>query len=509
MSVLPIIPHISANIDSRQRYRAADLAADLLAEQPRLRINPALRSLLPLRLEDRPTLHLDDTGSIPLLDRYYSTVFIEDRASLRAGSGDAVVTRTKHNMSFERYREEQLGLGPIEWLHCPASLNYRRAAAMAWEDPVIRHRLIQKINSGTLAYIHPHIGNHAVWALAMMLRNATDRPVQMLAPHPALTRSVNNKLWFADVVRRLLGPSRVPLTREASSYAGLAAIVQHMAEDADRLVVKLPDSAGGAGNQVLEAAQWRHRSLGEIRGALKTLLAELNWRAREPILVGCWESGVLCTPSVQTWIPPKAQGDPIIEGIFLQLVTGDEGFFEGSRPANLPPPLQQKLACECGRLCLLFQALGYIGRCSFDTIIVGSDLDHCQVHYIECNGRWGGTSTPMTLMNRLFGDWKRTAYAAREINTPGLQRVSFDTLLGYFRGELYDARTGRGSLIFYNPGRMQAHGGIDVIAMADSQDAAEALVMQNVPAKLEQLCRASTSQSLHVKWDESPAQAWH
>lgn len=507
--MLPIIPHLSANLDSRQRCRAADMARRFIAEQPRLRINPAMRPLVPDRLEDRQTLHLDDTGSIPLMGRYYSTEFIEDRAALRAGAGDVVITRAAANHAFERYREDRLGLGAVEWLHCANTARFRSAAAMAWEDPGIRHALLLKIRNNELSYIHPHIGNHAVWALAMMLSNASKSPVQVIAPHPVLTRCTNNKLWFARTVRKLLGPSRVPLTVEASSYAGLAAIVRHMARDAERLVIKLPDSAGGAGNQLLLASQWRRQRLGAIRGALKSLLTEFDWNGREPILVGCWESDVLCTPSVQTWIPPPLQGDPVIEGIFLQLVTGDEGFFEGSRPADLPMRLQQQLANECGQLCLLFQSLGYVGRCSFDTIVVGPALERCKVHYIECNGRWGGTSAPMTLMNRLSGDWKTRPYASREIAIPGLNRISFDMLLRHFARDIYDSPSGKGSLVFYNPGRMQAHSGIDVIAMADTQREADSQVLQRLPARLHRLSRTHGHSGEDLTQHAAPTQAWN
>ncbi len=36
------------------------------------------------------------------------------------------------------------------------------------------------------------------------------------------------------------------------------------------------------------------------------------------------------------------------------------------------------------------------------------------MHWVECNGRWGGTSIPMTVGNRLLGDWARVAMAICE-----------------------------------------------------------------------------------------------
>ena len=42
-----------------------------------------------------------------------------------------------------------------------------------------------------------------------------------------------------------------------------------------------------------------------------------------------------------------------------------------------------------------------------DAILIGESLADARLHWIECNGRWGGVSIPMTLANRLTGDWAR------------------------------------------------------------------------------------------------------
>ena len=65
-------------------------------------------------------------------------------------------------------------------------------------------------------------------------------------------------------------------------------------------------------------------------------------------------------------------------------------------------------------LAVLFQRLGYVGRCSFDLLVVGESLATARAEFLECNGRWGGTSGPMMLMNRLFGDWATRPYATME-----------------------------------------------------------------------------------------------
>jgi hypothetical protein len=62
------------------------------------------------------------------------------------------------------------------------------------------------------------------------------------------------------------------------------------------------------------------------------------------------------------------------------------------------------------------------------------------------DGRWGGASLPMTLMNRLCGDWRAQPYAATRFGAARLERIGFADLLKHLDDELYRARTRRGGL---------------------------------------------------------------
>jgi len=155
-----------------------------------------------------------------------------------------------------------------------------------------------------------------------------------------------------------------------------------------------------------------------------------------------------------------------VEGVFQQVVAGAEGAFVGSCPASLPDPVNEDVARRSMMLGLLFQHLGYVGRCSFDLLLVGPDFDHSRLEFVECNGRWGGTSVPMMLMNRLFGDWTRQPFATRVCEVRGLETFTFLELLRQFQDDLFDIRTETGWLLFFTPGRMQAQSGIGVVALA-------------------------------------------
>jgi hypothetical protein len=467
------------------------LARRLAVEQPALELSSRFRPLVPHKLEDAPTLHLDDLSTIPLLARYYDVSFIEDRARLRAGEDDFVASCAPPVPEFEPYCRDRLALGSVTWLHPRARGRSLRVAQACWTDADVRGRLVDAVRTERLVYVHPHIGSFLVWAVAHLLGEAGGSPVKVIAPPPGLATAVNNKLWFADVVRRLFGNSALPLTERASDFATLATAARRLARDSVKIVVKVPDSAGGAGNLVLLSEELRGLEPGRVRRRLKRLMGEMGWWGGDSVLVSAWANDVLSSPSTQLWIPPPEEGEPIVEGLYEQLLKGTEGKFIGSRPARLPPDLAQEITNRSWLIGRLFQRLGYIGRCSFDTVLIGPCVDRSRIVFIECNGRWGGTSTPMTLMNRLFDRWSSRPYASRASYVPGLMQFGFPDLLEHFTKELYDARTGRGRLILFNPGGLRTLHGIDVIALGNDWDQASDMVEGELNARFEGLVGAS------------------
>jgi hypothetical protein len=482
VSVIPIVRHHEPAVSSGRIAWAEEVGIRLGEEHPEFAVKELFRPLVADRLSDMGTVHLDDLSAIPGLDRFYDVTFMEDRARLRAGDGDFVASCSTPVPRWERYCNEHLGLGSVTWLHPSAKRNPLSVAAACWTDRDVRRALIGALRADRLRYLHPHIGSFSVWAAAALLQRASRRPLKVIAPPPGLTHRVNDKVWFAQTVRRLFGAEAVPWTASAHNPATVAALVREVAPSASRVVIKLPDSAGGAGNLVFDASRFRNRSLGEIRRDLKEALPDFIWGG-ERVLVACWETEVLYAPSAQLWVPPAAEGPPVVEGVFEQLLEGPEGLFAGSRSATLPGDLVQEIVDRSWLLGYLFQRLGYLGRCSFDLLLVGANLASSRLEFIECNGRWGGTSVPMTLMNRLFGDSRSRPYAARKVFVPHIDRVSFAEVLEYFGADLYDARTGKGDLILYSPAVNPA-AGLQVLALADSWEAATRRINRAIPLKL-------------------------
>ena len=129
------------------------------------------------------------------------------------------------------------------------------------------------------------------------------------------------------------------------------------------------------------------------------------------------------------------------------------------------------------------QALGYIGRCSFDFILTGDPEGDFQLKFTECNGRWGGTSTPMALLDRLLPGG-RPPYRARDFVYPGLVGAAFTDVLDRVGGEVWNHQLGTGRYLFYNTGPLRAYGKLNVIALGTTQSEADDALEEQLPKML-------------------------
>lgn len=451
--MIPIVPYLEPEVTPSQRRRAEALARTLLEEHPTLALPPVYRPFVPATLEEAPSLHIDDQSALASPLRQDTSSYLQDRARVRAHGGDYIVTSLVPDPMFESYCREWLGLGEVFWLVATAEGDPRRVASHAMRDRAVRQELVRAFRQEKLLYVHPYMGHDDVWELALALHRTARRPVKVLAPPPALTAFVNDKVRFSELVIRLFGDRLIPETHAVSSLSHLCQRARELADRHGTLVVKLPDSAGGTGNLVLEAADCAGRPLPEIHEKLKPLMESLAWQGEKHLLVGAWTEGVLQAPSVQLWIPPETDGDPIVEGLFEQRIESATTRFVGSRRAELPRALSLEIALRSVLLALVLQRMGYVGRCSFDLVLVGRGVESCRIEFIEANGRWGGTSTPMTLVNRLAGRWWQWPYIERTIPT---EHGSFSDLFESVRHALFDARTSRGRFVLYNPASIPA-----------------------------------------------------
>jgi hypothetical protein len=491
MSKTRVIAHHSYTLTDSEGIRVGHLARQYLSNFPEIRLEDMFRPLRAGNFEDLPTLHLDDASSITGMKYFPENVFLQDRARLRAGTRDIVATCTPACETFEHYCTEMLALGKPRWLRVEPTGDLTKLAAGCWTDRKTRETLVHLLKKREFARIHPYMGNFHSWALGQLLSNAVKRPLEVLAPPPGLVRRVNEKTWFASLVTRLLGKAYIPESHQVYNYATLAMVIKVFLEDTPHIVVKLPDSAGGKGNLLLDLARYKGESIGAIRARLKEELRPLHWEGQSRLLVSCWEEAVICSPSAQLWIPPLDAGEVVIEGLYNQNIMGTSGDFMGSSPVRFPDALEDEMTRSCALIGSLFQQLGYVGRCSFDMLVLGEELANGQLKFIECNGRWGGTSGPMSLMNRWFDDWTKQPYSTRKCHIPGIERLAFSDLLEAFRNDLFQVDRQTGWLAFLDASGLHSSS-INVLALGDDIVQAQQRVNVEVPRRLLELCNSSS-----------------
>lgn len=269
--------------------------------------------------------------------------------------------------------------------------------------------------------------------------------------------------WFGDTVRRLLGADAVPTKRAAHSWSMLTQHAAELARTWERLVIKVPDSAGSEGNFIVHSSDVSHLCLQDVHDRLRELISNHGRGPGFPVLIEIWDANVLTSPSVQVWIPLPDHGPPVIEGLFDQVLSGEEASFTGAISADLPERFDQALCHGAMQLAKLFQQLGYFGRCSFDALITGANNAEAKIHWIECNARWGGVSIPMSLVNRLAGSGPAPRYVIMQNGIDPFRPVTFADAQAEFADMAHTPNLQTG-VIFLSPNLMEAGAGTHVLS---------------------------------------------
>lgn len=474
---LPIVARPSIDVDEHDQEAIRLLARRLRSEEPALTTTDPFGRFVQQGFGDGPAILLEDHSAIALADKYGDSG-LEYRTLFLAQDGDIMVVGAGRDPEFERYALGLLGLSHVD-IACPrrSDTNLRLSLAeRCLYDPPVFSMLIDATRRAGEITLFPYMGTGHVWALGSAIAREAGRSVHIAAAAPRLVRRVNDKLWFAQRVTELLGHRALPRTLPAYGPAALSGQVHALLRDTDRVVVKLPDSSGAEGNLVLDAASLRDLPIEQLHRRLVGLLHALGWRDGYPLAVGIWDSPVCDSPSAQVWIPKFGDGPPVVEAIFSQVVAGESGEFVGAMASDLPDSWQHRMAREALLLSSLFQELGYFGQCSFDAIIAGPDLDRAQLHWIECNGRWGGVSIPLIMANRLNGNWQdRPFVIVQKTRTAARRFESFSSVLSVLDDVLYDARTGRAGVVPLTPSCFVDGTGVHFIAFGQNTDESKAI----------------------------------
>jgi hypothetical protein len=356
------------------------------------------------------------------------------------------------------------------------------AIAAACLEPVPFGRLRDRTRLAGGLNIHPYMGVEPVWRLAARLAGESGRPVRVLGPPPPVTWIANDKALFSELVAEVLSESWLVEGRLSADPAQLAANLVDLAARHQEVALKRLRCVSGMGNGIYAAAELCNRGREWVEDEVRDFLARTEWDGSEEVLTVAWEPA-RSSPSTQLFIPPLASGPPRLDGIYEQLLLGEEKVFIGSVPSQLGERVHRRLGPAAIRAAAALQQLGYVGRCSFDHLLIGDPNGDFELRFVECNGRWGGTSTPMSLVDRLFPG-ARPPYRARDFVDERLASVPFKELVEILGDDLYDAANGRGRYVLYNIGPLPKVGKLDVIALGESVEEAEEALEEELPRRL-------------------------
>ena len=445
---------------------------------PELEPFDALRSLGDMT---SPALHLDDVSGIPFLSGIAGVEHYQHRARLRATSGDLLAAATEPTLGYEAYCRDQLGLGNVETLLAEAPGAPLEVAHACTQGDAF-NRLSQFASKNGGLQVHPFMGIEAVWDLAHQLRDATKTNISVLAPPPPITWLANDKASFEDLVRDVVGPEWLVESERSNCPETLASQLTSLSTRHERVALKRLRCASAMGNQVISRLQLEQQPALEI---VRSFLERTEWDGTEEVLALAWENAAH-SPSTQLLLSGRAGVSPLLDGIYDQILEGPEQVFVGSRPSLLPQPIKDRLADAGLKVAAALQELGYVGRCSFDFLVIGEG-DQARVVFTECNGRWGGTSTPMHLVDRVVArqeNGDRRAYRAQDFVHRELVGARFDEVLRAVGPQLYDPATGKGTFMFYNTGPLKHSGKLDVVAVARTPAQADEALLETLPALL-------------------------
>ena len=431
-----------------------------------------------------PALHLEDVSAIPFLSGIAGVEEYQHRARVRAAKGDAYATVTAVPAAYDAYCTARLHLDPVTRIAVRPGDASPLAVAEGCMAGEAFDRVTDLARRSRRLVIHPYMAIEPVWELARRVADRTGAKVTVLGPPPPVTWLANDKALFDEVVNAVLGPGWTPETQPGSTIPTIAANLRALASTRPTVALKRTRCASAMGNQVFEGSALRGRSTTEIEEIVSGFLERTEWTPDETVLAVAWETAA-ASPSTQWWIPGGAD-PPRLDGIYEQILEGDRQVFVGSRPSTLPQAVNLRLARAARRVAGALQSLGYAGRCSFDHLVLGDLHGDFIIRFTECNGRWGGTSTPMHLVDRLVTRHRgaRPSYRAQDVTAPHLTGARFDHLVELVGDEAFDPLRGTGRFILYNVGPLAAFGKFDVIALGDNQDEAERAMVETLPKLL-------------------------
>ncbi len=395
-----------------------------------------------------PVLFYEDHRSIALSSPKASNHY-QYRFLLLAGKQDILLIENKRSDKYEKYCRDVLKLPSPKILCVKSKEALSPLAKSCIESSKAMQKIVKIAKLNGCLNIMPYICTGWTWLLGQKIAELANVPVYIMAPTPWLAQKTNDKLWFSERLAECLGPCALPQTYYAFGPAALAIKITRLAKTHPKIVVKIPSSASSMGNVVIDTTHIKDISIPAVTEYIHSHIRFPRYHDMYPLAVSVWDTDVLTSPSLQIWIPLPEDGKPIIECLFEQALDPVSHTFIGARPAQLEKEIRNRLIYEAGIIAYLFQQLGYYGRCSIDAVVTGKRTEH-DIHWIDCNARWGGVSIPMTAAQRLTINWKENLKIIVQSNMHQSANLNKDFLDSTTHLQ-YNAREREEGIVIMNP----------------------------------------------------------
>lgn len=414
----------------------------------------------------RPTLHLEDVSAIPFVNVIPGVEQYQHRARVRASTGDLFAAVTPIPEGYEAYCRDELGLGSPQLLMAEP-VDSPMAVTRACMDGTAFSKLVDWARQEEDVVLHPYMSIADVWELARRLHEASGANVEVAGPPPPTLWIANDKWSLHAVITEVCGEDWLAESTAVATFDDAVRLLTEFSSRYDRVGMKRTRCASAMGNRVFASEVFQRLSENSRVDLVRRFATDVEWEEGEDVLVVEWIDSV-ASPSTQVWIPPVGQGDPVVEGVYEQILEGEEQVFVGSRPSTLDPRVNESIATASAAVSAAFQEMGYVGRCSFDFVLGRSPHGDIDALFTECNGRWGGTSTPMHLVDRLFDE--RPHYVAQDWQDDSLVGMSFEDLYEALDDLLWRPDRPDGRFVLYNVGPLAGDGKFDVISLGESPE---------------------------------------
>tara|TARA_R110002096_G_scaffold415163_1_gene616621 strand:- start:7479 stop:8942 length:1464 start_codon:yes stop_codon:yes gene_type:complete len=465
---LPFIlsDNLACALSDKDSAHIDKIADKIKAEDPKLATTDYFGSNVRQGYRPGPVLFYEDHRSIALSSAN-SFGHYQYRFLLLARQDDILLVEHKRALKYENYCRNILKLPSPEIICLDGEYNNSPLAKRCSENTEKLKQIAKIAKQSGCINIMPYISTGWTWVLAQRIAEIARVPVYVMAPPPRLTQKTNDKLWFSERLVECIGHRALPKTYYAFGPASLAIKVSRLAKTHSQIVIKIPSSASSMGNILISSSKISNMTLAERVDYLSNLIQFYASSEIFPLAVSAWDSDVITSPSLQVWIPRLHQGPPIVEGLFEQALDPKTHAFIGAKPALLQSKLEIRLIYEASMICHLFQKLGYYGRCSIDAVVAKSG-NRNNIHWIDCNARWGGVSIPMTAANRLTGCWQNNLRIIVQSNINEHNSSSRD-LIDATADLRYNSYSKKEGIVIMNPPKYENTTYNDYMVFADTK----------------------------------------